>query len=348
MKPTCIELFAGAGGLALGLEMAGFEHHGLVERDKTACQTLQLNRPFWPVLNYDVKHLSDLVWPVLNFSDIDLIAGGFPCQPFSYAGNRKGLEDPVNGTAFGYMIDFVKLIKPKMLLLENVPGLIKHEQGKTFNTIIESIVNAGYKIMGSYVLNANDYLVPQNRKRLFIIALRNDLESIIEVPKPYDYKPTLRDALYASPLYATDCPVSAGKPYPQRKIDLYKHIPQGGYWRDLPSHLKQYYMERPSYGKGGNTGTLRRLQLDKPSLTIMCRPDQNQTDRCHPLHDRPLTTRESARVQSFTDDWEFCGSITQQYKQIGNAVPVNLAYSVGLALKSVLDHIPPNLSREFV
>lgn len=337
-KLSCIELFAGAGGLSLGLEKAGFKHLMLVERDKFACQTLKKNRPNWNIIQKDIKDCVDI-----ELSDqIDLIAAGFPCQPLSYAGNRMGLQDPINGTAFGFLMNFVRQVKPKMLLFENVPGLLKHEGGKTLHTIIDSIKNAGYILLADYILNANDYLVPQNRKRLFILAVKKDLyDPDVIAPKatPHEYKPTLSDAFYSGSLFEKDCPMSEGKQYPERKIQLYKHIPQGGYWRDLPTDLKQYYIERPSYGKGGNTGTLRRLQLDKPSLTIMCRPDQNQTDRCHPLYDRPLTVRESARVQTFPDDWIFEGSMSQQYKQIGNAVPVNLAYSIGVAVYNYLSDI---------
>lgn len=327
-----IELFAGAGGLALGLERAGFNHVALVEKDKFACQTLSTNRPQWNVIN---KNIEDSYELLSNLGDIDLLSGGFPCQPFSYAGNRLGFNDAINGTAFGHMIECIKIVKPKVILFENVAGLLKHDDGRTIATISNAIDDAGYECINIYLLNSSYYNVPQVRKRLFIFAVRKDVFKLEQMgihPHISKRRYTLRHALMPGYLYDCYCPVSEGKQYPQRKIDLFKHIPQGGYWRDLPDDLKQYYLERPSYGKGGNTGTLRRLSFDAPCLTILTRPDQNQTDRCHPTETRPLTVRECARVQTFPDDWVFCGGVAQQYKQIGNAVPVNFAYAIGKAV----------------
>ena len=116
-------------------------------------------------------------------------------------------------------------------------------------------------------------------------------------------------------------------------------VPPGGYWRDIPEDIAKEYMKSCWYMEGGRTGILRRLSLDEPSLTVLTSPSQKQTDRCHPLEARPFTVRENARCQSFPDDWVFCGSIGQQYKQVGNAVPVNLAYEVGLKIKEGLEEI---------
>ena len=147
----------------------------------------------------------------------------------------------------------------------------------------------------------------------------------------------MRDALYAGELYPTDAPVSPGVGYNARKAAVLAQVPMGGYWRDLPVAVQQEYLGT-SYGRpGGKTGMARRLSLDEPSLTLVCAPAQKQTERCHPTETRPLTVREYARVQTFPDEWQFCGSLASQYKQVGNAVPVNLAWAVGRAIVRLLN-----------
>ena len=123
------------------------------------------------------------------------------------------------------------------------------------------------------------------------------------------------------------------------KRKIFELVPPGGYWRDIPEDIAKEYMKSCWYMEGGRTGILRRLSLDEPSLTVLTSPSQKQTDRCHPLEPRPFTIRENARCQSFPDDWQFCGSIGQQYKQVGNAVPVNLAYDIAIKIKEALEEL---------
>jgi DNA (cytosine-5)-methyltransferase 1 len=134
-----------------------------------------------------------------------------------------------------------------------------------------------------------------------------------------------------------DCPKSEGTLYSEYKRKIFELVPPGGYWRDIPEDVAKGYMKSCWYMEGGRTGILRRLSLDEPSLTVLTSPSQKQTDRCHPLEARPFTVRENARCQSFPDDWQFCGSVGQQYKQVGNAVPVNLAYEIALKIKEALE-----------
>lgn len=136
-----------------------------------------------------------------------------------------------------------------------------------------------------------------------------------------------------------NCPKSEGQSYPKRKAEILSQVPEGGYWRDLPIELQKEYMKGSFYLSGGKTGMARRLSWDEPSLTLTCAPAQKQTERCHPSETRPLTIREYARIQSFPDTWEFKGSIGAQYKQIGNAVPVNLSYHIGCCLIAMLNQI---------
>ena len=330
---TTIELFAGAGGLALGVEKAGFNTIGLVEFDRDACDTLEKNRPNWKVICDDIANISPQDLSKLfgvKKGELDLLSGGAPCQAFSYAGKRLGLED-ARGTLFYHYAVFLEKLQPKMFLFENVRGLLTHDRGKTYETILRIFEGAGYEIQ-KQVLNAWDYGVAQKRERLITIGIRQDLKNKItySFPKPHEYKPVLRDVL-------KDVPESVGIPYGENKRKLFELVPPGGYWRDIDPKLAKEYMKSCWEMEGGRTGILRRLSMDEPSLTVLTSPSQKQTERCHPTEARPFTVRENARCQSFPDDWEFCGSVMSQYKQVGNAVPVNLAYEVAKCIYEALD-----------
>lgn len=334
-KFSSIELFAGAGGLALGIEKAGFNSLGFIEIDKDASDTLKLNRPKWRVINDDIANISSLDLPRffgIKSGELDLLSGGAPCQSFSYAGKRLGLED-ARGTLFYHYAKFLEQLQPKMFLFENVRGLLTHDKGRTYQTILDIFEGTGYVIQKA-VLNAWDYGVAQKRERLITIGIRKDLAKKVhfEFPTPHKYKPVLRDILL-------DCPKSEGAPYSEYKRKVFELVPPGGYWRDIPEDIAKEYMKSCWYMEGGRTGILRRLSLAEPSLTVLTSPSQKQTDRCHPLEARPFTIRENARCQSFPDDWNFCGSIGSQYKQVGNAVPVNLAYEIALKIKAALEEL---------
>lgn len=334
-KPTSIELFAGAGGLALGIEKAGFNTLGLIEFDKDASETLRTNRPNWRVINDDIANISclDLLdYFNLEKGELDLLSGGAPCQSFSYAGKRLGLED-ARGTLFYHYAKFLQQLQPKMFLFENVKGLLSHDKGKTFSVIKDIFESTGYHIQHE-VLNAWNFGVAQKRERLITIGIRSDLLSKLhfDFPDPYEYKPVLRDILL-------DCPESDGAKYSEYKKKIFELVPPGGYWRDIPENIAKEYMKSCWYMEGGRTGILRRLSLDEPSLTVLTSPSQKQTDRCHPLEARPFTIRENARCQSFPDDWNFCGGIGSQYRQVGNAVPVNLAYEIAKKIKKALEEM---------
>lgn len=337
---SLVELFAGAGGLALGLEQAGFKSILLNEKDKYACATLRANRPAWNVVedgieNVDFTHLN---------GKVDLLTGGFPCQPFSYAGKQLGFED-LRGTLVFEMARAIKEIQPKVFLAENVKGLAENDNGRTLSTIIKVLEDLGYKILEKEIYKAIFYKVPQKRERLMIVGVRADLydKLVYEKPSPYYKVLTVKDALKAGELYDQDVPKSTGQLYPKRKAEIMSYVPEGGYWRDLPIELQKEYMMKSFYLGGGKTGMARRLSWDEPSLTLVCTPAQKQTERCHPSESRPLTTREYARIQTFPDDWKFEGSDGQIYKQIGNAVPVNLALAVGKAIVRMLNNAPKEI-----
>lgn len=334
---TSVELFAGAGGLALGMHMAGFKHVLLNEMDTMACRTLRQNRAEWNVLQGDVHRV--------DFSPlrgkVDFLSGGFPCQAFSYAGKKGGLND-TRGTLFFELARAVKEIQPKVFMGENVKGLLSHENGRTLNIIRNAISELGYTLIEPKVLKAIMYQVPQKRERLILIAIRNDIyERGIQFkwPDPYKRVMTLRDAFFCGELFDTDVPKSEGQIYPSKKARVMSMVPEGGDWRDLPVEMQKEYMGGSFFLGGGKTGMARRLSMDEPSLTLTCAPAQKQTERCHPTETRPLTVREYARIQTFPDNWEFAGNMSAQYKQIGNAVPVNLAYAIGRALIRLFNDI---------
>lgn len=332
---TTIELFAGAGGLALGVEKAGFDTIGLIEFDKDAAETLRVNRPNWRVIHDDIANISCLdleEYFGIKSGELDLLSGGAPCQAFSYAGKRLGLED-ARGTLFYHYAIFLQKLQPKMFLFENVRGLLTHDKGRTYATITNIFEQAGYSIQ-KQVLNAWDYGNPQKRERLITIGIRNDLIDKVQYhfPEPHEYKPVLRDVLL-------DCPEGPGVPYGEKKRKIFELVPPGGYWRDIDPAIAKEYMKSCWEMEGGRTGILRRMSLDEPSLAVLTSPSQKQTERCHPLEARPFTVRENARCQSFPDNWEFCGNVSSQYKQVGNAVPVNLAYDIAKEIYKALEAI---------
>ncbi len=332
-----IELFAGAGGLALGLEEAGFDHIGLVEFNKAAADTLKTNRPGWYVLHEDVANVAsrDLEAEFgIQKGELDLLSGGAPCQSFSYAGKRLGLND-VRGTMFYYYAIFLRKLQPKMFLFENVRGLLSHDKGRTFKTILDIFQQEGYTTHHQ-VLNAWFYDVPQKRERLITIGIRNDIaaQAQFQYPEPSLNKPVLRDIQLDTNPPEQDC-----ARYSKNKAEVFALVPPGGYWRDIDPAIAKAYMKTCWDMEGGRTGILRRISLDEPSLTVLTNPGMKQTDRCHPLEVRPFSYRENARIQTFPDDWVFCGTLSEKYKQVGNAVPVKLSKAIGIQIKKALDSI---------
>ncbi len=327
---SVVELFAGAGGLALGLENAGLECRALVEIDKNAVQTLRVNRPQWNVFDDDIANIDFMG------IDADVVAGGFPCQAFSYAGKRMGFED-TRGTLFFEYARAINQIKPKVIIGENVRGLERHDNGRTLGTMLSVLDELGYEVAYK-ILRAQYFDVPQKRERLVIFGVRKDLQLPLAFPREKDYTVSLREALRG-------VPKAAGQMYTSEKKKIMELIPEGGYWRDLPHDLQKKYMGASFHLGGGKTGMARRLSWDEPSLTLTCNPAQKQTERCHPGETRPLNVREYARIQSFPDEWQFSGSTASQYKQIGNAVPVNLGYHIG---KTVIAMLSASYDEQFL
>ena len=327
-----LELFAGAGGLAIGLEKAGIKCVALNEIDKWACQTLRENRPNWNVLEGDIKSFDFTKYK----DEVDIVTGGFPCQSFSYAGKRLGLDD-ARGTLFYEFARVVKEVNPPICLGENVKGLLSHDKGKTIQGMISILDEIGYNVVPVKVLKAIYYNVPQKRERIILVGIRKDIDVKYNYPKQHTKVYNLIDALKKGDLYDCDVPKSEGSKYPEHKKVVLDLVPPKGYWRNLPLDIQKEYMGKSFYLGGGKTGIARRIAWDEPSLTLTCSPAQKQTERCHPEETRPFTVREYARIQTFPDDWKFIGSVSQQYKQIGNAVPCNLGQEIGYSVVKFLN-----------
>jgi DNA (cytosine-5)-methyltransferase 1 len=321
---TFIEVCAGGGGLSAGLIKAGFTPILLNDNNKDCCKTLKYNHPNANVVCGSMDKID--YSPFVN--KVDLLTGGVPCQSFSQAGLRKGLDDP-RGDLMIKFIEILNLVKPKIFMIENVKGLLTHDGGKTIEKIINALnknklYNISYKC-----LDASKYDVPQKRERVFIVGVLHNITHSFKFPNESLTKKVLKNVLY-------NVPHSNGAKYNEHKINLFKMIPQGGCWVNLPENLQKEYLGNSYNSGGGKRGILYRLSMEKPSLTLLCTPSQKQTERCHPLEERPLTIREYARIQTFDDSYEFIGSLNSQYKQIGNAVPVELAKYMGEALIKLL------------
>jgi len=305
----------------LGFEQSGLEAELLVEIDKDAAATLKANRPEWNVINGDVSDIDFTIY------EADVVSGGFPCQAFSYAGKGLGFED-TRGTLFFEFARAIKEIQPKIFVGENVEGLQNHDGGRTLNTMVTVLSELGYHVQKK-VLNSADFSVAQKRKRLFLIGTKPGYQFIY--PEENDSKTTLRDAL-------KDVPESPGTKFSEKRFNVLKLVPPGGCWVDLPIEIQKEFMGASFNSGGGKRGMARRLSWDEQCLTLTTSPSQKQTERCHPDETRPFTVREYARIQSFPDSWEFTGSTSSMYKQIGNAVAVNVAKAIGNSLINCLNN----------
>ena len=328
-KITVLELFAGAGGMALGFEQAGLKTVALIENDKDACATLSKNRPKWKVLQQDVADV--------DFSqfEADIISGGFPCQSFSYAGKGLGFED-TRGTLFFEFARAIKEVKPKIFVGENVEGLKNHDGGRTLETMLNVLTSLGYHVQMK-VLNSVDYTVAQKRKRIFLVGTIPGYH--FEYPSPRTKKIVLRDAL-------KNVPKSKGMKYSEKRHKVLEMVPPGGCWVNLPLKIQKEFMGASFTSGGGKRGMARRISWDEPCLTLTTSPSQKQTERCHPEETRPFTIREYARIQSFPDDWSFIGSVSSCYKQIGNAVPVNVARALGEEISNCINNTKESVKEE--
>ena len=350
-----ISFFSGAMGLDIGLQKAGLTVKIGQDFDAACVETMQANGH--NVIRGDIRNITPqemLSATGLSVGEPFLVCGGPPCQPFSTAGKRLGINDP-RGSLFMDFIRMIDYIRPRFFIMENVKGLmsapLKHipisertsniksfdeKLGSVLDVILSEFSNLGYKTVCG-VLDAVNYGVPQFRERFVLIGSRDHEDIFLPVPTHFQFHQNkeyqwqiLENAIVDLEKSDNEC-ASFGK----ERTELLRLIPEGGNWRDLPSHIVEQAMGGAFESGGGKVGFYRRLSYRQPSPTLVTTPIQKASMLCHPTQNRPLSVREYARIQQFPDDWIFTGTTTAKYRQIGNAVPIGLATALGKAIISV-------------
>lgn len=357
-KLNVLSFFSGAMGLDQGLEEAGMNVLLACEIDEPCRETIVRNHSKIGLIG-DIRNYSTT--DILRYAnakskeDIDVIVGGPPCQTFSTAGNRMGFEDD-RGNTIIKLIEVITSIRPKYAVIENVRGLystpftidIKDElsshfsfdfskaPGSSLYYIVKMLELAGYKISFNLYNTAN-FGVPQIRERVVIIC------TLLDTPVPFLQPTHSNDPRFGLPHWKTlkdavaDLDMKKGDyiKFGEKRLRYIRMLKPGQNWRNLPADIQQEAMGNSFFLGGGKTGFYRRLSWDKPSPTLVTHPATPATELAHPKENRPLTIQEYKRIQQFPDEWVIEGNITDQYKQIGNAVPAGLGQAIA---KAILNH----------
>ena len=350
-----ISLFSGAMGLDIGLAKAGLNVVIGQDFDASCVKTMRANGH--KVLEGDIREIEPqqlLSLTGLHIGEPFLICGGPPCQPFSTAGKRLGINDP-RGSLFMDFIRMIDYIRPRFFVMENVKGImsapLKHvplaerddkdpEQrlGTVLDVILSEFNKLGYKTVYG-VLDAVNYGVPQFRERFVLIGSRDNEDIFLPIPthfqmhqnQEYQWQ-SVRSVIEDLEFDSDECATLSDE-----RLKFLKMVPEGGNWRDLPEDIIPIAMGGAYTSGGGKVGFYRRLSYDQPSPTVVTSPVQKATMMCHPTQNRPLSVKEYARIQQFPDNWIFTGTTAAKYRQIGNAVPVGLAEAIGKAVIAVAD-----------
>jgi DNA (cytosine-5)-methyltransferase 1 len=354
---TALSFFTGAMGLDLGLEKAGISTLLASEIDEPTRETIKANRPGIHLIRDLRDHSAASIRSLLDFPEreIDVVFGGPPSQAFSTAGKRKAFDDE-RGNVFLRFVDLILELRPRYAVIENVRGLLsaplahrphsqrglgfppstqEEEQGGALFFILERLRASGYGVSFNLYNSAN-FGSPQIRERVIMLCSRDGLKLPYLTPThseggAFGLKPwrTLRQALKGLPPNPCD-----HVRFPEKRLRFYRMLKEGENWRDLPKGLQEEALGRSFFAGGGKTGFLRRLAWDKPSPTLVTHPAMPATDLAHPDLDRPLSVQEYKRIQEFPDNWKVCGSLLDQYRQIGNAVPTSVGFAIGKALRA--------------
>jgi DNA (cytosine-5)-methyltransferase 1 len=355
-----LSFFSGAMGLDIGLEKGGIEPILACEIDKYCRMTIAANKPDIALIGDINKYSADKILKyagVPKGRKVDVIVGGPPCQAFSSAGKRRGFDDK-RGNVFLTFIDRIVEIQPTYAVIENVRGLlstpfpysddltleecveegIEPIKGGALLHIVRKLREAGYSV--SFELyNAANFGAPQIRERVVMICYHGDKKVDYLTPTHSEngefglpkWK-TLRMALNQLPKDIEHHYID----FPDKRLKYFRMLKEGQNWRDLPEDMQKEAMGKSYYLGGGKTGFYRRLSFDKPSPTLVTHPAMPATDLCHPVDDRPLSVEEYKVIQGFPLDWKIYGSILEQYKQIGNAVPIVLGEAIA---KTIINHM---------
>lgn len=345
MSRKSISFFSGGMGLDIGLMQAGIDIVIGQDLEPSCIQTIRANGHVG--IAGDIRDITPeeiLTQASLKRGEAFLVCGGPPCQPFSTAGKRLGMNDP-RGSLFKEYIRMIDGINPRFFVMENVKGLmsslLKDEHGhntqtKVLDIILEEFNKLHYSTVYG-VLDAVNYGVPQFRERFVLIGSR-DNEPIF-LPAPTHFRVHQNSAYRWRTLGDTirdleDCSGECAA-FSEARLNYLRMVPEGGNWKSLPAEVVKEAMGGAYLSGGGKVGFYRRLSYAQPSPTVVTSPVQKATMMCHPTKDRPLSVAEYARIQQFPDDWKFAGSTNEKYRQIGNAVPVGLAKAIGEMLVSV-------------
>jgi DNA (cytosine-5)-methyltransferase 1 len=336
-------------GLDLGLKKSGLNIKIGQDFDSSCVSTMRTNGH--NALEGDIRGIQpEQILEITNLSPGEpfLICGGPPCQPFSTAGKRLGINDP-RGSLFMDFIRMIDYIRPRFFIMENVKGImssplksmseVNEVSGTVLDVVLSEFNKLGYKTVFG-VLDAVNYGVPQFRERFVLIGSRDHEDIFLPMPTHFQKHQdsqylwtTLRNAIQDLENDPGEC-VSFGN----ERTAYLRMIPEGGNWRNLPDDVIEKAMGGAYKSGGGKVGFYRRLSYDQPSPTLVTSPIQKASMLCHPNQNRPLSVREYARIQQFPDDWIITGTASAKYRQIGNAVPVGLSTALGKAIISVADN----------
>ena len=349
-----LDVFAGAGGFSLGFQMAGCDVIGAIEHDKWAADTFSINHPHAKMMVDDIEKLSDEQILTGLAQHPDIIIGGPPCQGFSICTQNAGDPKDPRNSLFNEFLRMARIFKPQAMVMENVPNITnaKTKSGEKVTEIIKKeFSKLGYYVYSS-ILIASDYGVPQNRNRAVFIGIDKNIgnfdyeqikktKNIVTVKEAigelYDIENKDEKSLTIEPktkfqkyVRAKNNLILNHKPkYPNLEVqERMKYVPQGGNWQNVPEHLWK------TQRSNRHSSAYRRLDESKPSITI----DTGHMNYFHPIYNRVPTVRESARLQSFPDDFVFIGTPTSQLRQVGNAVPPLMAKAVAELIKEVLNN----------
>lgn len=351
-----ISLFSGAMGLDIGMREAGLDVVIGQDFDASCVETMRANN--CKVLGGDIRGIEPqelLDMTGLKPEEPFIVCGGPPCQPFSTAGKRLGINDP-RGSLFMDFIRMIDYIRPRFFVMENVKGImsapLKHvpnaerdendpdqRLGTVLDVILSEFGKLGYKTVYG-VLDAVNYGVPQFRERFILIGSRDHEDIFLPVPTHFQFhqQPEYRWRTLHSAIADLEDDSGECSSFGSERIKYLRMVPEGGNWRDLPAELIPTAMGGAYESGGGKVGFYRRLSYSQPSPTLTTSPAQKATMLCHPKKDRPLSVKEYARIQQFPDDWNFVGSTSDKYRQIGNAVPVGLGKAIAMAIIAAADN----------
>ncbi len=346
---VALSFFSGAMGLDIGMKNGGIDALLACEFNKACRMTIAKNKPEIGLIGDITDFTAEEILKMAKISEgrkVDVIFGGPPCQAFSTAGNRKAFDDE-RGNVFLKYLSIISEIKPTYVVIENVRGLLstpfKYKdieepiKGGAMMIILDKLKEIGYTVSFN-LYNAAYFGAPQIRERVVIIGkLGGGKVSYLQPTHNEEGTDglkawrTLRDA------FDDNLPMNVEHhfiEFPEKRLKYYRILKEGQYWKDLPLDLQKEALGKSFYLGGGKTGFLRRLSYSRPSPTLVTNPTMPATDLAHPTEDRPLSVEEYKSIQEFPESWKVCGGILDQYKQIGNAVPVKLGEAIA---KTIID-----------